>query len=109
MDDRQLQRIASNEARFRDLNDNMVRALDEIGELDSYEVICECAVLDCEDMVRIPRQMYARVRSEPRWFVVLPEHVLEAAEEPVTKNDTYWVIEKVNVAGKRAEDLYNAP
>src|SRR5688500_4818002 len=109
MDERHQQRIAANEARFRDMNDAIVREADAFDGRGSYRVMCECALLNCEDMIEISREEYGRVRSSPRWFVVLPEHVLQAAEEPVTKDDAYWVIEKIDVAGKRAEDLYNAP
>ncbi|MCW2927040.1 MAG: hypothetical protein JWM86_1008 [Thermoleophilia bacterium] len=109
MDDRHQQRIAANEARFRDMNEDIVRAVESFGVDGPYEVMCECALLNCEDMVLIDREDYDRVRSEPRWFVVLPAHVLQAAEEPVEKGDSYWVIEKLHVAGKHAEELYSAP
>ena len=107
MDERHQQRIASNEARFRDMNDNLVRHLEAFDDPESYQVMCECALLNCEDTVEISREHYRTVRAQPCWFVVLPEHVLQAAEAPVSKDAGYWVIEKLDVAGKRAKDLYN--
>lgn len=108
MDERQQRRIASNESRFRAINEEVRRRVDAFhGYVDLYSMMCECAVSECQDMIELTCDEYDHVRSNPRWFLVMPDHLLPAAEEPVVRRDTYWIVEKRGEAGRVAEETYN--
>ncbi|MCW2927814.1 MAG: hypothetical protein JWM86_1782 [Thermoleophilia bacterium] len=108
MDTEQARRVAQNESRFRAMNERMTIAVEDFrGERSGgdFAVMCECAVSECDQDISISPQQYARVRSNPRWYVVLPDHVLPATEEPVERFDGYWIIEKTGPGGDVAEEL----
>ena len=48
-----------------------------------------------------------QVRAEPTHFLIAPsvEHVAPAVERVVRREDRYWVVEKIGVAGEVSEDL----
>jgi hypothetical protein len=107
MDERQQQRVAINESKFRAANENLKHALDDFrgGDADSYEIMCECALTECDDMFTLSKSEYEHVRSDPTWYAVLPEHVLPGAERAVEDHGRYWVIEKIDVGADVAKDL----
>lgn len=74
---------------------------------DRYLLMCECAMSECQDMVSVSRADYDRVRSDPRWFMVLPDHVTAAAEDVVEQTDRFWIVERREPAGRAAAEHYN--
>ncbi len=48
---------------------------------------------------------YESVRSDPKQFVVLPDHFTPEVEELVLSTDTYWVVRKAGEAGEYVEHL----
>lgn len=102
-------RIAANEDFFRTLNQAITGAAemlhDDVSTSTLYELMCECAVMNCSEMVRASLAEYHQVRSHDRRFLVRPRHVLEDVEAIVEEADRYWVIEKFGPAGERAEEL----
>lgn len=110
MEDRQQLRVAANEVRFREMNDRIRDAVDTMDPDASQRLgmLCECAIADCEEMIELTPEQYGRVRSESRWFVVRPEHVVEEVEHPVEQHDAYWVVEKHGIAGDYAEAASDA-
>ncbi len=108
MDDLQEKRIARNEARFRELNDAIARGVERFraGSGDgTFEAVCECAIADCLEMLDLDFDTYSHVRSDATWFVVRPDHVVTAVEQPVEQHDAYWIIEKRGLGAKVAADL----
>lgn len=106
MDERHQRRVATNEARFREMNERLVREFEAFDGRETYSVMCECPLSNCVDMVEVRRSDYDRVRMNPRAFIVLPDHVLQAAETPIEKTDGFWIIEKIDAAGEVAEELH---
>jgi hypothetical protein len=96
-------RIALNEALFRKTNEAIRRGQwpNEPGKLIRFR--CECSVLDCGEAVEATIAEYERVRSEPRWFLILEDHLTPQAEEIVWRTDNFVVVEKTGVAGEVAE------
>lgn len=102
MDEEQERRIALEEARFRALNERQVGATGEFrdgGSGHDLDVLCECAVAHCDQMLTVSVDRYAHARTNPRWFIVLPGHVVEAAEDVVEQDEGSWIIEKVPGVG----------
>jgi hypothetical protein len=94
--------MAQNEALARRINDRIEYQRPRNGEsADSF--ICECVRVDCGGVLELSIGEYARVRSHPRRFVVLPGHEEAAVESTVEVHPGYVVVEKRGEAGRIAE------
>ena len=69
------ERAAENESIFRNANE---RVEEQLGELTLEEgrspFLCECEDVRCRTMLRLTREEYEHVRSEPNRFVLAPGH-----------------------------------
>jgi hypothetical protein len=64
---------------------------------------CECGRESCHEYVRMRVRDYEELRSDPRRFVVCPEHQTPAIERFVGRGDEYAVVEKIGAAADVAE------
>jgi hypothetical protein len=96
-------RIAENEALFREVNEAIERGQWPGEEDSSTAYRCECARLDCNQLVSLTPKEYERVRTKPRRFVVLPGHEEPGVETVVASGDGYVVVEKLDEAARLAE------
>ena len=89
-------RIGQNEVVFREVNERL-RELGEGFSLVSEvaEFVCECGDSGCAERVQLPLSEYERVRSDAKWFVVVPGHELPEYEKVVEKKDGYTIVEKL--------------
>lgn len=105
-------RAAQNQTLFRAVNAQLV-TLNETFEMltDRSVFICECARMECIQEIDMTLQDYARVRSNPRRFIVAPtdEHVVPEVEIVVERGDTYFVVEKIGVGAEVAEKAAAGP
>jgi hypothetical protein len=102
------ERIARNDAAFRDANERIEQAAAEIGVANGpLPFICECADRECTEIVLLELDEYAAIRANPRWFLAVPGHERRAggAAKIVESHDGYDVVEKVGHAGEVAERL----
>ena len=104
MDERE-QRLAQNEALFREVNERVDAVAHQLGPDVPYEFLCECANADCTFRLTLPTSIYEAVRADPRQFVLLPLHYTPEIEELVVQEDTYWVVRKTGAAGEYVERL----
>jgi uncharacterized protein YfcZ (UPF0381/DUF406 family) len=94
MDSRQ-QRVAKNEALFRQVNER----IEEINEkrdgveLDS-DFLCECGDDDCTAPVSLTLAEYEEVRSDPTHFLIAHGHEVVDVEKVIRETDRYAVVEK---------------
>jgi hypothetical protein len=109
------ERVAVNEHTFREANDRIEKAADEIGSgLETVPFICECADRDCVEIVRLARSDYQAVRADPRTFLVAPGHEttqvegVEVAQTQV-KLEHFSLMEKIGETGEIAEELADVP
>lgn len=105
MDELTDERIARNQATFRDANERIVAAAGEIGvEPNAVPFICECADATCTQVLLIDLPEYERVRRHGRRFIHATGH-----DDPVSVivevHSHYVVVEKQNTAGEIAERL----
>jgi hypothetical protein len=90
------ERLARNEARWRELNTELQRGLSDL-QRDPDEraaFVCECARVDCVQMVKLPLDEYKRWHADDRRFVVLPGHEYPDVESVIETTADYLVIEK---------------
>lgn len=104
------QRAARNESLFREVNANIARLEERHGTTTSEPVfLCECSNADCTDHITVPPDVYARVREEPRRFLLLPGHEDEQLERVVETHREFLIVEKIGAAGEVAEQTQPEP
>jgi hypothetical protein len=88
------ERLAENEALFRAANERMAEWEErhEGAEAESY--FCECARPECLEKVKLRREDYESVRSNPARFFIVPGHEIPEIESVVDSHDDWLVIEK---------------
>jgi hypothetical protein len=98
-------RAARNEALFREVNEHVQQLGERLGS-DSHasEFLCECADETCIEKVSVPVDVYERVRSNPRQFLIRPGHERLEIEAIVIVSDEYLIVEKRGQAGQIAEN-----
>ena len=93
-----LSRQARNEALFREVNERIA----ELGSRaqawspDGTDFLCECGEEGgCGRRVRVPIDVYERVRSQDDRFIVRPGHETLEIERAVEWTDEYVVVDKI--------------
>ena len=99
MEKGQEERLALNEAIFRDVNERIREISNTFGQKDeTYAFLCECSDPKCVDKVVMTSAEYEYVRSDPTRFVVAKGHVLPEVESVVDRAKDHVVVEKEGAA-----------
>jgi hypothetical protein len=106
-------RQAHNESIFREVNERIA----ELGQSAQgwspdgrIEFLCECGEEGgCGERVRVPLDVYERVRSQDDRFVVRPGHENPEIERAVERTDDYVVVDKMPAVEPYADDPRGAP
>ena len=106
--DERFARQARNESLFREVNERIA----QLGEKaqawspdGTVEFLCECGEEGgCGQRVRVPLDVYERVRSQDDRFVVRPGHETIELERAVEWTDDYVIVDKVAAAEPLVED-----
>jgi len=100
------QRLARNEALFREVNEHIREvAAGHGGDEHVYEFVCECADAQCRELVPLTLAAYEEIRASGSRFLVVPGHAVPAVEDVVATAADHVVVEKVGAAGAVAERL----
>jgi hypothetical protein len=100
---RREERLARNEAFFRELNERLEAVTPDSAE--ELVVVCECADEDCVQRLKLREGEYEAIRAHDTHFVVAVGHVDMSIEDVVRRTDRFEVVAKRGVAGDIAEDL----
>lgn len=104
MDRDSQQRIAHNEAVFREVNEAIRRGRWPGEQHAPSAFCCECAQLGCSQMIELVASEYERIRASPHRFLVAPGHDLPQAETIIESHERYVVVEKRAEAARVAEE-----
>src|SRR5215218_1903250 len=108
MEDLTPERIGINQSRFREANERIELAADNMGLSGLTPFICECAAEACMELVLLTLEAYEDVRLNPRLFFCAPGHQAIAVENGagvvVGEGDGYVLVEKVGIAGEIAAE-----
>src|SRR4051794_10358856 len=104
------ERVARNQATFRDANERIEASANEIFASPSSHVIpfiCECPDQRCRMLIQMELAEYEMVRSRPEWFLAAPGHeVCEVDGQEVAfiakRHERFSVMEKIGEAGELA-------
>ncbi|MDQ3668699.1 MAG: hypothetical protein M3377_00210 [Actinomycetota bacterium] len=99
MDQGTKDRLAKNEALFRDVNER-VREIDErqavaTGTDAFWDFLCECGHGDCTQAMSLTLEEYERTRSSPVHFAVIPGHERPEVERVLERTDRFLLVEKL--------------
>jgi hypothetical protein len=86
------ERAAQNETISRDINEGIERGHEGTVLTDLVHMICECGMEDCDRVIAISVAEYEEVRSDPRQFAVVRDHVLGDVEDVVRETDRFVVV-----------------
>lgn len=87
-------RLAQNEIRFRELNEQAARLNPREPAPDRIDLVCECSDRDCTKSLTMPFSEYEWLRQNPLHFAVLPGHEAPAIEDAVERHEAYVIVEK---------------
>jgi hypothetical protein len=101
------ERVAHNEAAFRNANEGIKERAEQIApDASLLPFLCECGDQRCMEIVHLAPEEYMDVRSHPATFAVLNGH--QMAGEVVTATfERYEVVEKVDRAREIVEADYS--
>ncbi len=100
-----MQRIARNEASFRDINERLEDGLRKVAHApELQEFVCECGDPDCSELVHLTFEEYEHVRSNPRWFAVVPGHIFPEVEIVLERQERFELLEKIGATAEIAVD-----
>jgi hypothetical protein len=102
------ERQARNESIFREVIERIAQLGDSAQAWSpdgTVEFLCECGEEGgCGQRVRVPVEVYERVRSQDDRFVVRPGHETPEIERAVEWSDDYVVVDKIPAAEPYVED-----
>jgi hypothetical protein len=94
----QEERIARNEALFREVNERIAESAQRF-ESDRAEFVCECAAQDCTERVEATLDEYEHARADGTRFLMRPGHVDTTFERVLERRGSRLaIVQKVNVA-----------
>lgn len=107
--DRVAERVARNDARFREANER-IRSTAESMELDHSDALpflCECAEESCIEVLQLSHDEYEAVRAHPTHFINARGHAVHGRGwvRVLDEFDRYTVVEKVGEAAEIVVDL----
>jgi hypothetical protein len=95
------ERIARNEALFREVNERIAETAERF-ESDRAEFVCECADQDCTERVEATLAEYERTRADGTHFILQPGHEDPRVERVIERRGArLLVVAKVNAAVAR--------
>lgn len=100
------ERIARNEALFREVNERIEQVhagVRDLGSSDTFAVLCECGDQNCVEEVQLTMQRYEQVRADSRQFVIVPGHAIPEVEEIVDEGAGFEVVRKHDEEAEIAE------
>jgi len=99
------ERVARNERLFQEVNRQIEKLEESLGQPETLTILCECSKKHCLDTLEVEPAVYQRVRSNPLLFFVVPGHEDVQVEQVVDQTRTYLVVEKI---GRAAEALHKS-
>lgn len=86
------ERLARNQTLFREVNERIETVA---GDNKAVEFVCECSSTDCVSTVELHLAEYERIRSNPTWFLIKPDHDVPQIERILFRNEGYALVEKL--------------
>ncbi len=107
MDEAHLERVAKNQALFRDVNERVadIAKAHSIPTDEVWDFLCECASTDCTERIALTHAEYEAIRTNAAHFAVVAGHELPEVERVVRREPAFVVVAKVGAGEALAEKL----
>lgn len=79
---------------FRIANERMANWDETHAEEAAEPYFCECANPDCRERISLRRADYERIRSNSRYFFVIPRHETADVDSVIETHEDWLLIEK---------------
>jgi hypothetical protein len=89
-----LERLARNQALFREVNERLLELADGFQD-GSMEFVCECSTEDCTQTLTMSHDDYESVRAHSTFFVIASGHEVLAVENVVDRRNGWTIVQKV--------------
>jgi hypothetical protein len=97
------QRLAANEAYFRDVNERVEEHVKDVAGRDAaFNILCECSSMACAERIPVTAAEYEEAHRNPRQFIVAIGHLQFEIEESVVQTDRFEIVRKYAEAGEVA-------
>jgi len=104
MTDTAVERLARNEALFREVNER-IRKVAAGDVAQRFDFVCECADSGCVQRVSVTLAEYERVRETAVRFLLAPGHVTPGLEHVVEDGGDHLVVAKTGAAADVAREF----
>jgi hypothetical protein len=84
-------KAARNQSLCREVNERIEALAETVGDL---QLICECASLECQEILSLSVAEYEQIRSSPVRFPIALGHDVPEFENVVLLHDRYAVVQK---------------
>jgi hypothetical protein len=88
------ERMARNEVASREFNEEIEEAYQGEPSSNRLDIVCECALKMCDRSIDITMAEYRMVRSDPRQFAIVPEHLIGDIERIISQNERFALVSK---------------
>jgi hypothetical protein len=95
------ERVARNETLFREVNERIKEANEEVPAGGESDFLCECGDPDCTKPISMTLREYEEVRREPTHFALMPGHEDPEVEQVVAWNERFAVVAKTDPQAAR--------
>jgi hypothetical protein len=92
--DTRQQRVAKNEALFRQVNERIEEINEQLDPSGLSDFLCECGDDDCTTPISLTLAEYEQVRSVPTHFAIAHGHEVLDVERVVATMERFAVVEK---------------
>jgi adenylyl- and sulfurtransferase ThiI len=99
------ERVARNEELFQEVNRQIEKLEETLGQRETFTILCECSKKHCLDTLEVEATVYQSVRSNPLLFFVEPGHEDLEVERVVEQTRTFLVVEKSGRAAEAVREM----
>ncbi len=101
------ERVARNDATFREANEQIEAVAESIEVEESVPFLCECADMSCTAVISLALSEYEEIRSDPTHFLNVPGHDVAAGPhgKVVAEREGYVIVQKIGLAGDIVTEL----
>jgi hypothetical protein len=97
-----LERLARNQALFREVNERLLELADGFQD-GSMEFVCECSNEDCTKTVTMNHDEYESVRAHSTFFVIASGHEILQVEKIIDRRNGWTIVQKVTASDYAVE------
>jgi hypothetical protein len=100
-------RMAENQARFRDANEQLEQAAENLRMDTGVPFLCECPDMNCTTIIPLSLSEYEAIRSSPLRFFAAVDHeiVRDGFSRVIEQTERYVIAEKQGLAAETVEEL----